>query len=404
MKKVKGLVVEIRRKHVILLTPDGEFVKAVRPSEKVSLGSELRGRSRTAAKKSRVFYPALAAAAILFLVFLPLSADLPLPWSQGSAAGYVAVDLNPSLELTFNRSLEVIDYRSLNDEGASLIEGLPSRENIYEALKAIFDGCVDLGYLDPHKDDNFIMITVTRTKNVELSMEILEEWISEYVYSAEISGLIGLYQVEPELRQKASDSGVSANRQMLINALEYSGGAGVEQLDSSMEKSLQELYREYSADLTDLPGHVFETRVQERKRKGSQEETDENGNSVSGPCENPGFNKVKGPKTDQNNGAGGSGHVEKQVESEPPAPEVRGNKGVEKPVEPEPTTPKNPEDFLSEVPLGSAAGGTVSEKPAMNVPENPDRDTGSGENTPGKSEPGNYRSQNHNQRRVNLPV
>ncbi len=67
MKKVKGLVLESTEEHILLLTQEGEYLKAPGSGEALATGTELELEILGADKKNR-FLPAFAAAAVIMVL------------------------------------------------------------------------------------------------------------------------------------------------------------------------------------------------------------------------------------------------------------------------------------------------------------------------------------------------
>ncbi|OYD07380.1 hypothetical protein CHM34_10745 [Paludifilum halophilum] len=113
---------EVGRRHWVVMTPDGEFLKVSRRRGDVQPGDEIRfSPEQNPVYRSRRTWMAggLAAAVIAFFLMLPL-----LGPSQAQAETYVYLDLNPSLELGLNEKNEVIQVRPLNQSGKQLLTGM----------------------------------------------------------------------------------------------------------------------------------------------------------------------------------------------------------------------------------------------------------------------------------------
>ncbi|TBL70558.1 anti-sigma factor domain-containing protein [Paenibacillus thalictri] len=119
----KGVVMEITDKHIIVMTPEGQFEKLARKKRQCDIGEEIvfastsiNWRSPSVAGKS-----ALAAAVVFCLVlFGSFAGKLGTP----DVVAYVSMDINPSVELGIDDMENVIELRGLNQDGAELIQAV----------------------------------------------------------------------------------------------------------------------------------------------------------------------------------------------------------------------------------------------------------------------------------------
>ncbi|OUM95356.1 MAG: hypothetical protein A9Z00_08345 [Thermobacillus sp. ZCTH02-B1] len=113
------------RRGPVVLTPDGEFLEL--PGLDGVVGEEIAfapSVRRTAARRRLLF--SASAAAFLLLIAVGL-ARLPV-FGGPQIAAYVAIDINPSVEIGVDRKLDVVELHALNPEGARVIEGVAYRK------------------------------------------------------------------------------------------------------------------------------------------------------------------------------------------------------------------------------------------------------------------------------------
>ncbi len=81
--------------------------------------------------------------------------------SEGEAASYVSLDINPSIELTLDENDKVISVRGANEDGQVLLYGESGiiGADVEAAVEKITSLAVDLGYLD--KDNTVVETSVT---------------------------------------------------------------------------------------------------------------------------------------------------------------------------------------------------------------------------------------------------
>ncbi|MFD1414225.1 anti-sigma-I factor RsgI family protein [Oceanobacillus jeddahense] len=123
----KGIVMEFHRKYAILLTKDGSFEKGIIVTEHAELGEEVIYQPLSGNTRRRKYWDktpiAIRLSAILFILTLIIFC-FPLLQGTDNATthAYVAIDINPSIELELNDELVVTDINAINESGDQLIE------------------------------------------------------------------------------------------------------------------------------------------------------------------------------------------------------------------------------------------------------------------------------------------
>lgn len=168
----KGIVVEVKKRHLIVLSEGGEFRKVKIQNRSYSVGSDIflpnestERRSyqlpRLDWKKTAVFMVALV---LLFFQFAPYT-------GQGVYA-YVGMEINPSIELEIDDSMLVQGINAYNTDGKKLVSLLEDWENehIEIVTDQIFKICRAKGYIKPNQE-----VIVTTTLNKDVSKEIQQK-------------------------------------------------------------------------------------------------------------------------------------------------------------------------------------------------------------------------------------
>ena len=170
----------------------------------------------SAAKRSKkwIAWTAAAAACVLLVV------------GGGFAANYrygvdsiVALDVNPSIELTANRGEKVLDVRALNDDGSEVLDGMNLRGTSLDiAMNALVGSMVRHGYIDEAK--NSVLITVENSdteRGRELQQKLAAD-INEVFQGSEITPAVLGQEVsaDDELKAFASQYQISTGRAALI--------------------------------------------------------------------------------------------------------------------------------------------------------------------------------------------
>lgn len=162
MSRQRGLVLELEKGLAVVLTPDGQY-RRIAAGRDWRLGQEIQFESTVVAlpRHRRVSPAWLVAAVVLLALLVPGTLSLRSWLSQPALAAYVAVDINPSLELQVDADGKVLAAQAVNDDALQLLQeltlkGLP----LEQAVRAITEKAVAAGYLS-ESNDNMLLITVT---------------------------------------------------------------------------------------------------------------------------------------------------------------------------------------------------------------------------------------------------
>lgn len=218
MMRHAGLVVELGQGRAVVLTPDGQF-KRVRAKAGWQLGEEVRLENVVALPQRR---PAtltwVAAAAIILAMLLPGALSVRAIFGQTALAAYVAVDINPSLELQVSGAGKVLAANAVNDDAAQLLQsmnlqGLP----LDQAVRQITEKAIAAGYLT-QTGDNMVLITVTPSKadgtvnaslsqRVEASQQVVKAVLKEHQLPNAVETLSAPAQVRDTARSQGLSTG-----------------------------------------------------------------------------------------------------------------------------------------------------------------------------------------------------
>lgn len=167
---VRGIVMEKNNNGLIVMTDDGQFLKINNPTRTIEIGQEIEVKN-TAVHKTEVFrrIASIAAAIILFL-----SGGYGI-YGHYMVYGYVDVDVNPSVELSYNLYKRVIGIKSLNEDGENLLENIKDYKNmpIQVVINKVIDSAIKEEYIKAN-EENTVLITLTENKN-GMDKKILEE-------------------------------------------------------------------------------------------------------------------------------------------------------------------------------------------------------------------------------------
>ncbi|WP_461299900.1 anti-sigma factor domain-containing protein [Bacillus sp. F9_6S_D1_P_5] len=201
----KGIVMDIKKHNVVVLTPNGEFITFKRKAHSYMVGEEISFDEEEQRSPRFTMPPFLKPASILvtcclcvFLFFY----NQP----EEKAFAYVSVDINPSLEASVTKDLRVIDLRACNDDGRRILKEMKQWENkhVQDVIRTIIKLSQEDKYLTNDKE---VMLTaVAKDKLLEPQLEkAMQELKKEYA----IKHVTVVYQTSTmQVRENAKKAGI----------------------------------------------------------------------------------------------------------------------------------------------------------------------------------------------------
>ncbi|PEF34147.1 anti-sigma factor domain-containing protein [Bacillus wiedmannii] len=201
----KGIVMDIKKHSVVVLTPNGEFITCKRKGDSCMIGEEISFEEQEQ-RASRFSMPPFLKPTIVivagFLCVLLFFYNQP----EEKVFAYVSVDINPSLEASVTKDLRVIDLRACNDDGRRILQEMKRWEN--KQLQDVIRTIIKLSQEDKYlTNDKKVMLTaVAKDKSLEPHLEkVLQELKKEY----EIKHITVEYQSSTmQVREDAKKAGV----------------------------------------------------------------------------------------------------------------------------------------------------------------------------------------------------
>ncbi|WP_002146513.1 anti-sigma factor domain-containing protein, partial [Bacillus cereus] len=201
----KGIVVDIKKHSVVVLTPNGEFLSFKRKAYSYMIGEEISFKEQEQ-RAPRFSIPSFLKPASLlvtcFLCVLLFFYNQP----EEKVFAYVSVDINPSLEVSVTKDLHVIDLRACNDDGRRILKEMKRWENkhLQDVIRTIIKHSQEDKYLT---NDKQVMLTaVTKDKSLEPQLEkAMQKLKQEY----ELKHVTVVYQSSTmQMRENAKKAGV----------------------------------------------------------------------------------------------------------------------------------------------------------------------------------------------------
>lgn len=288
----RGLVTSVRENHCIVLTPDGGYEKIPLPSQAVTVGEEVTfSRIRIPVQ----IRPVLMAASFL-LVFM--SSMLLYQANLNQVAAYVALDINPSLEISVDRNLKVIDVLCLDEDASKLAApGEFKGKSLNDTISELIDKAVEQDYIKSG-EENLIVSTIS---NVEADAETVDqeaicELLEKSVASKGRKVQVKVYTTSDEIHQKARNKGISSGKYLIYNELKKNGKPV--KIDDLKKDSVKNVMEEHQVE---LPPNYKKFTTDKDKRGKSNDGKDNDGKKAPGKYKDMSNNASKASGKGNNN-------------------------------------------------------------------------------------------------------
>ncbi len=155
-------------------------------------------------------------------------------WLSESPAGYMSIDVNPSIELTYNRFNKIIAVEGVNQDGKNLIAGKDLiGDDVDDGVEKIVEALLTAGYLT--QEDSKILFSVDDSAtSLNLLTRIKYEvvyWLKEYYEKIDV--ISQSYQLSSKERSQAEKLKLSSGKYAIL--LELIGSANI---DDSIDSNL----------------------------------------------------------------------------------------------------------------------------------------------------------------------
>lgn len=269
----KGIVMDIKKHSVVVLTPNGEFITCKRKGDSCMIGEEISFDEQEQ-KASHFSIPSfLKPASILVACFL-FAVLFFYNQPEEKVFAYVSVDINPSLEVSVTKDFRVIDLQACNDDGRRILKELKQWENkqLQEVIRTIIKQSQEDKYLT---NDKQVMLTaVAKDKALE---PLLEKAMKELKKEYELKHIIVEYQSSTmQVRENARKAGIGTgvyikqenekNKSLTPPATPSNPVENEEEVQSQQESS-----PDASLDLSPVDEKKYEKQEQKEQKKTEEQ-------------------------------------------------------------------------------------------------------------------------------------
>lgn len=280
MQKPKGIIMQVSGPHAIVMTSDRQFVRVPLQAGMI-IGQEIEVSS---GKPHPAFaWRKLAMVAASFALALGLwQASAILRPAQVSA--YVALDINPSLELSIDEHKDVLQVTPLNEDAEQLLTKLNLKgKPVAKAINAVALEAAKQGFIKPDGD---ILVTASDAGTTEINLSDLEKELMTSVETSlkqsGIAGHVGGVLVTQKDREAAQALGLSPGKYALYRQAQASD---IEiSVDDLKKQSVTNLTIQHGQDVKEIVagmdgGKKLDELVSELSKKQSSASAAKDGDS-----------------------------------------------------------------------------------------------------------------------------
>jgi len=177
---IDGLVLEIKKKKLIVLTSSGEYLTCEKPDSLVEIGQKISFPLSKIIKdkRFRIHLPKLYGAIITGVMILLAIFGYNFNSDHAMAAAYVTINSNAKVKATVNKYLEVIDVKYMDETGKSVVQDLKGWK--HKSIKAVVTEIIKISNKKNYlKTNDTVTIETKMKKGVDKTREKLEHQLNE---------------------------------------------------------------------------------------------------------------------------------------------------------------------------------------------------------------------------------
>lgn len=141
-------------------------------------------------------------------------------WIIKSPVGYLSMDINPSVEMSFNRFNKVVEIKGVNADGEALIEGRDLKgQEVDKVVEEIVEALLEKGYLTAENAQLLFSVDnsdSSRALLTRLNYQVVY-WLKEYYEKTDV--ISQAVPLSREDRAKADKLGISYGRYAILKEL-----------------------------------------------------------------------------------------------------------------------------------------------------------------------------------------
>lgn len=238
---MKAVVMEKKNDKLIVLTQQGEFIEIIKRGNKLDIGDELN-INNTLNKNNIV--RRLASVAAVFIILLSAGFGV---YGYYTPYGYVNVDINPSVEISYNLYNKVIRLRGLNNDGNNVIENINDFKNksIDYVVNEVVDAAIENNYINEEKENAVLVTVIEESKKID--NESLQKSVKNHIKNKNTKAEVMVVKTDTKksLVKNNDNENVTPGKSILINkALEINKNLNYEQVSKKPINEIMKIVKE----------------------------------------------------------------------------------------------------------------------------------------------------------------
>lgn len=262
---MKGIVMEKYADKLVVFTKEGEFVEIKNYDKSIDIGQEVQIKGR---EHSNHIYKRLAAIAAAVILFLIGGYGI---YGYCTPYGYVNIDINPSVEISYNLFNKVLKITGLNEEGSLIIEKIDGYKfkSLDKVINKVVDSAVKGNYIK-EEEENVVLLTFTE-KGKEIDENRVYEVVNEHIKETKNKVQIIVLESNDEVYQLAKKDKISPGKLMLINeALEVSEDKNIEDMIGRPVKEIVNMIKENKKQEKNNQKNMTEEKTKNKKENSNK--------------------------------------------------------------------------------------------------------------------------------------
>ncbi len=231
---------EKNKNGLIIMTHDGQFLEINNYFNPVEIGQEIDVKS-SFSQKAKVFrrISSIAAAIILFL-----SGGYGV-FGYHTVYGYVDVDINPSVELSYNLYKRVIGIKGLNEDGENIITHVKDYKNkpIEVVVNKVIDSAIKENYIKENSE-NAVLVTIAESKSLIDDSKILEEINTRIKDSSIEAEVVFIKSDKKSYEETKNDSKSPGKAKLIEKAVEENKNINPSEIKDKSVKEIMNIIKE----------------------------------------------------------------------------------------------------------------------------------------------------------------
>ncbi len=202
---------EKNKNGLIVMTGDGQFLEIKNHISQTEIGQEIEVKNIT--NHNSDIFRKVASIAAAIIIFLSGGYGI---FGYHTVYGYVDVDINPRVELSYNLYKRVIGVRGLNEDGENILMNVKDYKNkpIGVVINKVIDSAIKENYIKEN-DENAVLVTITESKNEIDDNKILEE-IDTHIKDSSIKAEVVVIKSDKKSYEEAKKDNISPGKTKLI--------------------------------------------------------------------------------------------------------------------------------------------------------------------------------------------